>query len=79
AGTPNPTVRLFVVDALNVSRMTEILVPSALASRDHYLSTVTWVTDNTITVQWQNRTQSLVILQVYELSGEAWSGKTVTV
>ncbi|KAK2819506.1 hypothetical protein Q7C36_021152 [Tachysurus vachellii] len=76
AGTPNPTVRLFVVDALNVSKIMEILVPSALASRDHYLSTVTWVTDNTITVQWQNRTQSLVILQVYELSGETWSVKT---
>lgn len=45
---------------------------------DHYLSTVTWATDERIAVQWQNRTQSHVILQMYELSGEAWSGKTVT-
>ncbi|TUB36335.1 Dipeptidyl peptidase 4 [Bagarius yarrelli] len=76
AGTPNPTVRLFVVEALNTSRMMEILVPSALASRDHYLSTVTWATDQKIAVQWQNRTQSHVILQTYELSGETWTAGT---
>lgn len=76
AGTPNPKVRLFVVEALNVSRMMEVSVPSALASRDHYLSTVTWATDERIAVQWQNRTQSHVILQTYDLSGETWNGTT---
>lgn len=45
---------------------------------DHYLSTVTWATDERIAVQWQNRTQSHVILQVYELSGETWNGTAVT-
>uniref|UniRef100_A0A4W4FP84 Uncharacterized protein n=1 Tax=Electrophorus electricus TaxID=8005 RepID=A0A4W4FP84_ELEEL len=70
SGTPNPTVRLLVVDTANVSNITEVVVPSALRARDHYLSTVTWVTDERIAVQWQNRTQSYVILQMYELEGE---------
>ncbi|KAI5088969.1 dipeptidyl-peptidase 4 [Silurus meridionalis] len=76
AGTPNPTVRLFVVDTINSLRITELLVPSVLAARDHYLSTVTWATDMRIAVQWQNRTQSHVILQTYELSGETWNSTT---
>ncbi|MCJ8747610.1 hypothetical protein PDJAM_G00155370 [Pangasius djambal] len=76
AGTPNPTVRLFVVDASNVSSIMELSVPSALSAIDHYLSTVTWATDERIAVQWQNRTQSYVILQMYELSGGTWSEKT---
>ncbi|KAK1802376.1 hypothetical protein P4O66_022044, partial [Electrophorus voltai] len=72
SGTPNPTVRLLVVDTANVSNITEVVVPSALRARDHYLSTVTWVTDERIAVQWQNRTQSYVILQMYELEGATW-------
>uniref|UniRef100_A0A4W4FPJ3 Uncharacterized protein n=1 Tax=Electrophorus electricus TaxID=8005 RepID=A0A4W4FPJ3_ELEEL len=59
SGTPNPTVRLLVVDTANVSNITEVVVPSALRARDHYLSTVTWVTDERIAVQWQNRTQTI--------------------
>ncbi|XP_062845354.1 dipeptidyl peptidase 4 [Trichomycterus rosablanca] len=72
AGTPNPTVRLFVVDASNVSRIMEIIVPSPLGAGDHYLSTVTWATDERIAVQWQNRTQNYVVLQMYELDGDSW-------
>uniref|UniRef100_A0A4W4FMY9 Uncharacterized protein n=1 Tax=Electrophorus electricus TaxID=8005 RepID=A0A4W4FMY9_ELEEL len=63
SGTPNPTVRLLVVDTANVSNITEVVVPSpsfvlVICPRDHYLSTVTWVTDERIAVQWQNRTQT---------------------
>ncbi|XP_030626474.1 dipeptidyl peptidase 4 [Chanos chanos] len=71
-GTPNPTVRLFVVDATNVSSITEVVVPSSVGAGEHYLSTVTWVTDDRIAVQWQRRTQSSVTLQIYERSGNTW-------
>ncbi|KAL6462032.1 hypothetical protein MHYP_G00301770 [Metynnis hypsauchen] len=76
AGTPNPTVRLFVADATNVSRITEVVVPSAVGEGEHYLSTVTWATDERIAVQWQNRTQSYLTLQLYELNGDTWRETT---
>uniref|UniRef100_W5L275 Dipeptidyl-peptidase 4 n=1 Tax=Astyanax mexicanus TaxID=7994 RepID=W5L275_ASTMX len=75
-GTPNPTVRLFVVDSTNVSKIMEVVVPSAVGAVEHYLSTVTWATDERIAVQWQNRTQSYVTLQLYELSGDTWEETT---
>uniref|UniRef100_A0AAR2IKM2 Dipeptidyl-peptidase 4 n=1 Tax=Pygocentrus nattereri TaxID=42514 RepID=A0AAR2IKM2_PYGNA len=44
---------------------------------EHYLSTVTWATDDRIAVQWQNRTQSYLTLQLYELNGDTWRETTV--
>ncbi|XP_076841150.1 dipeptidyl peptidase 4 [Brachyhypopomus gauderio] len=76
SGTPNPTVRLLVVDTGNVSSVTEVVVPIPLRSSDHYLNTVTWVTDEKIAVQWQNRTQNYAILQIYELDGDIWRETT---
>uniref|UniRef100_A0A9J7XD50 Dipeptidyl-peptidase 4 n=1 Tax=Cyprinus carpio carpio TaxID=630221 RepID=A0A9J7XD50_CYPCA len=67
AGTPNPTVELFVFDT-NTTTATEVLVPS-----DHYLSTVTWASDERIAVQWQKRTQNYVALKTYDFSGNAWT------
>uniref|UniRef100_A0A8C2F0I0 Dipeptidyl-peptidase 4 n=1 Tax=Cyprinus carpio TaxID=7962 RepID=A0A8C2F0I0_CYPCA len=67
AGTPNPTVKLFVFDT-NTSRINEVLVPSV-----HYLSTVTWASDERIAVQWQNRTQNYVVLKTYDFNGSAWT------
>uniref|UniRef100_A0A8C2EZA5 Dipeptidyl-peptidase 4 n=1 Tax=Cyprinus carpio TaxID=7962 RepID=A0A8C2EZA5_CYPCA len=64
AGTPNPTVKLFVFDT-NTSRINE-----------HYLSTVTWASDERIAVQWQNRTQNYVVLKTYDFNGSAWTEKT---
>lgn len=45
---------------------------------DHYLSTVTWVSDTRIAVQWQKRDQSHVLLQVYDLTGNNWVAGTVS-
>uniref|UniRef100_A0A3P8Z2Z7 Uncharacterized protein n=1 Tax=Esox lucius TaxID=8010 RepID=A0A3P8Z2Z7_ESOLU len=36
---------------------------------DHYLATVTWVTDKQIAVQWQKRNQKEVRLQIYDFDG----------
>ncbi|KAL1251549.1 hypothetical protein QQF64_019345 [Cirrhinus molitorella] len=71
AGTPNPTVKLFVFDT-NSSMTNEVLVPSAVGEGEHYLSTVTWASEERVAVQWQKRTQNYVILQTYDFNGTAW-------
>uniref|UniRef100_A0A8C1ED11 Dipeptidyl-peptidase 4 n=1 Tax=Cyprinus carpio carpio TaxID=630221 RepID=A0A8C1ED11_CYPCA len=72
AGTPNPTVELFVFDT-NTTTATEVLVPSDVGAGEHYLSTVTWASDERIAVQWQKRTQNYVALKTYDFSGNAWT------
>ncbi|XP_033835054.1 dipeptidyl peptidase 4-like [Periophthalmus magnuspinnatus] len=72
AGATNPTVKLFVVDVNNVTKISEVMVPAAYASSEHYLATVTWATDERIAVQWQKRVQSHVLLQIYNQSGGSW-------
>ncbi|CAL9698624.1 unnamed protein product [Knipowitschia caucasica] len=72
AGATNPIVQLFVVAANNVTQISEVVVPAAYASSEHYLATVTWASDERIAVQWQKRVQSFVILQIYNLTGSRW-------
>uniref|UniRef100_A0A7N6B9A9 Uncharacterized protein n=1 Tax=Anabas testudineus TaxID=64144 RepID=A0A7N6B9A9_ANATE len=71
-GTPNPVVTLFVVDTDNATKITEVIVPHTFSSSEHYLASVTWVTDERIAVQWLNRTQNHLILQIYDFSGSRW-------
>uniref|UniRef100_A0A6Q2ZCR4 Uncharacterized protein n=1 Tax=Esox lucius TaxID=8010 RepID=A0A6Q2ZCR4_ESOLU len=76
-GTPNPLVKLFVVDTEKPSNITEVRVVTEVAlfsrgSSDHYLATVTWVTDKQIAVQWQKRNQKEVRLQIYDFDGNSW-------
>uniref|UniRef100_A0A671T5T1 Dipeptidyl peptidase 4-like n=1 Tax=Sinocyclocheilus anshuiensis TaxID=1608454 RepID=A0A671T5T1_9TELE len=72
AGTPNPTVKLFVFDT-NTSTTNEVLVPSVVGAGEHYLSTVTWASDEQIAVQWQKRTQNYVVLKTYDFNGDVWT------
>uniref|UniRef100_A0A671YNK4 Dipeptidyl-peptidase 4 n=1 Tax=Sparus aurata TaxID=8175 RepID=A0A671YNK4_SPAAU len=72
-GTPNPVVKLFVVDTNNVTDITEVVVPAPFGSGEHYLATVTWVTDERIAVQWLKRLQQHLILQIYDLTGSTWN------
>ncbi|KAK7893446.1 hypothetical protein WMY93_022598 [Mugilogobius chulae] len=72
AGATNPIVKLFVVMADNVTEMSEVVVPAAYGSSDHYLATVTWATDDRIAVQWQKRVQSHVMLQIYNFTESGW-------
>uniref|UniRef100_A0A3Q0SR88 Dipeptidyl-peptidase 4 n=1 Tax=Amphilophus citrinellus TaxID=61819 RepID=A0A3Q0SR88_AMPCI len=69
-GTPNPTVKLFVVDTDNTTKITEVVVPAPF--RSHYLATVTWVTDECLAVQWLKRVQNHLILQLYNFTGSSW-------
>uniref|UniRef100_A0A4W6BTU8 Dipeptidyl-peptidase 4 n=1 Tax=Lates calcarifer TaxID=8187 RepID=A0A4W6BTU8_LATCA len=72
-GTPNPVVKLFVVDTDNTTKITEVCqLFFFLALSEHYLATVTWVTDNRIAVQWLKRVQNHLILQIYNLSESRW-------
>ncbi|MED6242617.1 hypothetical protein ATANTOWER_007380, partial [Ataeniobius toweri] len=71
AGTPNPVVKLFVVDTDNTTIVTEVVVPASFSKLEHYLASVTWVTDNRIAVQWLKRQQNHLILQIYDISGSS--------
>uniref|UniRef100_A0A4W5R286 Dipeptidyl-peptidase 4 n=1 Tax=Hucho hucho TaxID=62062 RepID=A0A4W5R286_9TELE len=77
-GTPNPVVKLFVYDTANISNITEVVVQVVLFPfvfySDHYLATVTWVTDERIAVQWQKRKQNELCFQIYDFNtvGNTW-------
>ncbi|XP_061571893.1 dipeptidyl peptidase 4-like [Cololabis saira] len=71
-GTPNPVVKLFVVDTDDVKNITEVVVPASFSSDEHYLASVTWATDNRLAVQWLKRIQNHLILQIYSFSGSSW-------
>uniref|UniRef100_A0A663EWE1 Dipeptidyl peptidase 4 n=1 Tax=Aquila chrysaetos chrysaetos TaxID=223781 RepID=A0A663EWE1_AQUCH len=77
AGAKNPTVQLFIVDTklLPHFRSAEISPPAEIKSGDHYLSVVTWVTDERICLQWLRRIQNFSVLTVcdFESATENWS------
>uniref|UniRef100_A0A673A698 Dipeptidyl peptidase 4-like n=1 Tax=Sphaeramia orbicularis TaxID=375764 RepID=A0A673A698_9TELE len=77
AGANNPTVKLFVVDTDNVTDITEVFVPASFSSSEHYLATVTWVTDDRLAVQWLKRVQTHLILQIYDFTGSSWDPSEV--
>ncbi|NXV47785.1 DPP4 peptidase, partial [Uria aalge] len=66
AGATNPTVRFFIVDtrSLRAFLPAEISPPAEIGSGDHYLSVVTWVTDERICLQWLRRIQNFSVLTV---------------
>ncbi|CAJ1087497.1 dipeptidyl peptidase 4-like [Xyrichtys novacula] len=72
-GTPNPVVKLFVVNTDNTSQITEVVVPASFGKSEHYLATVNWVTDDRIAVQWLKRIQNHTILQIYNFSEPSWT------
>uniref|UniRef100_A0A665W9W8 Dipeptidyl-peptidase 4 n=1 Tax=Echeneis naucrates TaxID=173247 RepID=A0A665W9W8_ECHNA len=43
-----------------------------LTLSEHYLASVTWVTDDRIAVQWLKRLQNHLILQIYNFNGSSW-------
>ncbi|TRZ00995.1 hypothetical protein DNTS_033379 [Danionella cerebrum] len=77
AGTPNPIVKLFVFDT-NSNLIGEVQVPSNLRGGEHYLSTVTWASDERVAVQWQNRTQNFVALKTYDFNDGNWTESSLS-
>lgn len=68
-GTPNPIVKLFIVDTDDTTDISEVAVSEQFSSSEYYLATVTWATDEKIAVQWLKRVQNHLILQIYSLNG----------
>uniref|UniRef100_A0A8C1XRZ0 Fibroblast activation protein, alpha n=1 Tax=Cyprinus carpio TaxID=7962 RepID=A0A8C1XRZ0_CYPCA len=86
AGCVIPRARLFVIDVENPSRQSEVLVPKSVVMlfycsfpSDHYLRTVTWVTDERLAVQWLPRRQDSVLLQIYDYDGTNWKETSVRI
>uniref|UniRef100_A0A671QB80 Dipeptidyl peptidase 4-like n=1 Tax=Sinocyclocheilus anshuiensis TaxID=1608454 RepID=A0A671QB80_9TELE len=78
AGCVIPRARLFVIDVENPSKQSEVVVPKSVGSGDHYLRTVTWVTDERLAVQWLPRRQDSVLLQIYDYDGTNWKETSVS-
>ncbi|CAL8368837.1 unnamed protein product [Arctogadus glacialis] len=72
AGSTLPRARLLVVEAADPSRLSEVEPPDTVTTGDFYLSSVTWVTDQRIAVQWLNRRQNHVHVQIYDSEGGRW-------
>ncbi|NWU79985.1 DPP4 peptidase, partial [Onychorhynchus coronatus] len=75
AGAKNPIVRFFIVDTRSLSNLipVEIPPPTEIKSGDHYLSAVTWVTDERICLQWLRRIQNFSVLTVCDFENANWS------
>eukprot|EP00075_Anas_platyrhynchos_P028155 XP_027317408.1 dipeptidyl peptidase 4 [Anas platyrhynchos] len=76
AGAKNPTVQFFIVNTLVPSfDSVEISPPEEIRSGDHYLSVVTWVTDERICLQWLRRIQNFSVLTVcdFENTTRNWT------
>lgn len=50
-----------------------------LLHSDHILSSVTWVTDERIAVQWLTRKQNYLVVQIYDFDGSSWKETQVAV
>uniref|UniRef100_A0AAQ5XI19 Dipeptidyl-peptidase 4 n=1 Tax=Amphiprion ocellaris TaxID=80972 RepID=A0AAQ5XI19_AMPOC len=74
-GTPNPIVKLFVVDSLPESQKgtLESDWDFFVVLSEHYLASVTWATENRVAVQWLKREQNHLILQIYNFTGTNWA------
>ncbi|XP_066468194.1 prolyl endopeptidase FAP-like [Tiliqua scincoides] len=76
AGAKNPTVRVFVADITNPEYISskEVPAPTVIATSDHYVTWITWVTDNRICVQWLKRIQNFSVSAICDYSdrSRAW-------
>uniref|UniRef100_A0A7N8XMF8 Fibroblast activation protein, alpha n=1 Tax=Mastacembelus armatus TaxID=205130 RepID=A0A7N8XMF8_9TELE len=72
AGSNITKVKLFVVDTANSSQRIQVFAPASVASGDHIMCSVTWVTDERFAVQWLTRKQNYVVVQIYDADGNNW-------
>ncbi|XP_069472426.1 dipeptidyl peptidase 4 isoform X2 [Ambystoma mexicanum] len=77
AGAKNPTVKLFIVDTRppNPKPESEVEAPALITTSDYYLSSMMWVTDGRICVQWLRRIQNVSVLAICDAdgAGAAWN------
>ncbi|XP_054642062.1 dipeptidyl peptidase 4 isoform X2 [Dunckerocampus dactyliophorus] len=75
AGSNLTKVKLFVVDTTNPSHRMRVLPPASVASGDHILCSVTFVTDQRLAAQWLTRKQNYALVQIYDFDGISWREK----
>ncbi|XP_060113249.1 prolyl endopeptidase FAP isoform X2 [Heteronotia binoei] len=75
AGAQNPSVKVFVIDTTNpdVFGSKEVPAPAVIASSEHYVTWITWVTDNRIGVQWLKRVQNFSVLAICDYNDRSRS------
>ncbi|CAH6788569.1 Dpp4 [Phodopus roborovskii] len=80
AGTVNPTVKFFIVntDSLNSTTKAvsvQVAAPEPVATGDHYLCDVAWVTEERISLQWLRRIQNYSVMAIcdYDKTGKTWN------
>lgn len=65
-GTPNPQVRLYILDISNLTELVsfEVLPPKALQGQDFYLTSAGWIGEHNthVAAVWMNRAQNLSIV-----------------
>ncbi|XP_066155922.1 venom dipeptidyl peptidase 4-like isoform X1 [Euwallacea fornicatus] len=76
AGTPNPTVSLYVYD-IDTEETTQLSTTESLKSEDHILTAVTWATNSSVVAVWMNRVQNVAELVVYQNLSGSISAPTV--
>ncbi|KAL1786315.1 dipeptidyl peptidase 4 [Sigmodon hispidus] len=79
AGAVNPTVKFFIVNIDSLSSTTgavpmEVTAPESVATGDHYLCDVAWVTEERISLQWLRRIQNYSVMAIcdYDNSNLTW-------
>uniref|UniRef100_A0A8C6X6K4 Fibroblast activation protein alpha n=1 Tax=Naja naja TaxID=35670 RepID=A0A8C6X6K4_NAJNA len=76
AGAKNPTVRVLIIDTTNPRDFgpKEVLAPPVIASSDHYVTWITWVTNDRICVQWLKRIQNFSLSAIcdYNYRSRSW-------
>lgn len=73
-GSPNPTVKLFLVDLSNLKAnqpVPKVLVPAPkdFQGQDHIVSVVAWANEKDLLSTWMNRIQNRAIVQVCNTTG----------
>ena len=58
-GTPNPKIKMFVVNLDNEQMELEsVIPPNDLPNDDYIYTAVTWISDEELSVIWTNRVQN---------------------
>ncbi|XP_063285745.1 prolyl endopeptidase FAP-like isoform X1 [Pelobates fuscus] len=76
AGAKNPTIKLFIakIDVPGSVSTVQVSVPSMINSSDYYLTWVTWILDDRLSVQWLTRSQNISVISLcdFEENSNRW-------
>merc|ERR1711963_264760 len=77
-GTPNPKIKMFVVNLDNEQMELEsVIPPNDLPNDDYIYTAVTWISDEELSVIWTNRVQNESSVSVCKADGSSWPCESV--